>query len=209
MQAETVKTHQNISSRERILNAAVILFARQGFDRTGLRELACAAGVNLAMINYFFSSKKNLLMEILDIFFSEYLVIARRELAGDGDLQMRLEKFIRHSICFFAENRNYLLIALTDLHHDDPEIIEHKALWGKHMVEIMEHEVCCSSSVNMAPKFIAPLLTSMMASKFLFSPIIEKLTTRGAEIPDIDTYSRNIVDVFLRGIADNTEQKSL
>ena len=126
-------------------------------------------------MNYFFCSKKHLLMEILDTFFAEFLTIARIELTADGELEKRLEQFITRSIRFFARRKDYLLIALTDLHHDDAEIIEDKAMWGRQMIEIMEQSVCGSKGLNIAPKLITPLLTSMMASQFLFSPVIERI----------------------------------
>ncbi len=199
MQVENEKNQQDLSSRERILKTAVVLFARQGFDRTGLRELAGEAGVNLAMINYFFGSKKKLLTEILDIFFSEYLTIAHIELTGDGDLNIRLEKFIHRAICFFAERRDYLLVALTDLHHDDAEILEHKASWGRQMIVIMEEFVCGSTGLNISPRLITPLLTSMMASRFLLSPVMERIEIGDAKLPDIEIYAKVITDVFLQG----------
>lgn len=200
MEAKSEDSGKESQSKQRILVAAVALFARQGFDRTGMRELAREADVNLAMINYFFGSKKQLLTEILDTFFSGYLTIARIELTGDGELEKRLEQFIAGSICFFAEHKEYLLIALTDLHHDDAEIIEYKARWGRQMIEIMEQSICGSSEPNIAPKLMTPLLTSMMASRFLFSPIIERIEVGGTELPDLETYSKIITDIFFRGI---------
>jgi len=200
MSVITEKNQSDLSSRERILAAAVRLFARQGFDRTGLRELAREADINLAMINYCFGSKKKLLTEILDTFFSEYLEIARIELTGEGDLERRLEKFITRSIYFFAERKEYLLIAVTDLHHDDSEIIAYKGLWGQQMIEIMEQSVCGSAGLNISPKLITPLLTSMMASRFLFSPVMEKIEVGKAEPSSIETYTKVIIGVFLQGI---------
>jgi len=51
-----------------------------------MRQLASEANVNLAMINYCFGSKKQLLREILDLFFSRYLAIATTELHSSDDL---------------------------------------------------------------------------------------------------------------------------
>lgn len=47
-------------SRERLLLAALRLFAEQGFSNTSTRELAQAAGVNSAAINYYFGDKAGL-----------------------------------------------------------------------------------------------------------------------------------------------------
>ena len=47
-------------SRERLLLAAMRLFAEQGFAKTSTREIAQAAGANVAAIRYYFGDKANL-----------------------------------------------------------------------------------------------------------------------------------------------------
>ena len=48
-------------SKEKILAAADKLFVEKGYDATSVRELAQEAGVNIAMISYYFGSKEHLL----------------------------------------------------------------------------------------------------------------------------------------------------
>lgn len=47
-------------SRERLLKAAMRLFAAQGFATTSTREIALAAGANIAAISYYFGDKAGL-----------------------------------------------------------------------------------------------------------------------------------------------------
>lgn len=47
-------------SRERLLLAAMRLFAEQGFARTSTREIALAAATNIASISYYFGDKAGL-----------------------------------------------------------------------------------------------------------------------------------------------------
>lgn len=49
-----------VQSRERLLHAAMRLFAEQGFARTSTREIALAAGTNIASISYYFGDKAGL-----------------------------------------------------------------------------------------------------------------------------------------------------
>jgi AcrR family transcriptional regulator len=53
------------SPRGRILHAARALFAEHGFDGTSTRAISEAAGVNLAMIHYYFSTKEQLYERVL------------------------------------------------------------------------------------------------------------------------------------------------
>lgn len=58
-------TDQNPDTKEKIMEAARILFADNGFEGTSVRDIAKAADVNVASVNYHFSSKDNLFSEIL------------------------------------------------------------------------------------------------------------------------------------------------
>lgn len=51
-------------TRERILDAASVLFAERGYAETSLRTITTAAGVNLAAVNYHFGSKKALIQAV-------------------------------------------------------------------------------------------------------------------------------------------------
>ena len=54
------------STKKRILNCASELFSEKGFEGTSIREIAKAAGVNLAAINYHFENKDNLYWAIYE-----------------------------------------------------------------------------------------------------------------------------------------------
>jgi AcrR family transcriptional regulator len=53
-------------TKERILDAAEELFARQGFHATSLRAITGGAEVNLAAVNYHFGSKEALLEAVFE-----------------------------------------------------------------------------------------------------------------------------------------------
>jgi AcrR family transcriptional regulator len=53
--------------REHILNVAEELFAEKGFDGTSVRDIAQQAGVNLAMISYYFGSKEMLVESLIEL----------------------------------------------------------------------------------------------------------------------------------------------
>lgn len=66
-----------------ILDKAEVLFAQHGFDGTTVRDISQAAGVNLAMISYYFGSKEKL-MELL---FAERM----------GSIKIRIEAVVNNS----------------------------------------------------------------------------------------------------------------
>lgn len=52
--------------RQHIIDTAEILFADKGFEGTSVRDIAKQAGVNLAMISYYFGSKEKLLEHVIE-----------------------------------------------------------------------------------------------------------------------------------------------
>lgn len=50
--------------QDRLLDAAEQLFAENGFDGTSVRDIASAAGCNIAAVNYYFGSKDRLYTEV-------------------------------------------------------------------------------------------------------------------------------------------------
>jgi|SRR5450631_2012248 len=57
----------NLSVKQsQLLDTAEMLFSRKGFDGTSVRDIAESAGINTAMISYYFGSKEKLMEEIFE-----------------------------------------------------------------------------------------------------------------------------------------------
>lgn len=74
-------------ARAAIAAAAGTLFAERGYDRTSLRAIAAAAGVDPALVTHYFGSKQRLFVEVTQLPVEPELVVAQlldgpREEAG-------------------------------------------------------------------------------------------------------------------------------
>jgi len=74
-----------VDKREHILIVAEELFGQKGFDGTSVRDIAQSAGVNLAMISYYFGSKEKLLESLVE-FRTNYAYGILEELNKDQSL---------------------------------------------------------------------------------------------------------------------------
>ncbi|MFL5740518.1 MAG: TetR family transcriptional regulator [Flavisolibacter sp.] len=81
--------------QEHIIEAAEKLFADKGFAGTSVRDIAEAAGVNLAMISYYFGSKEKL-MEAMFSTRGQYLRIQLENILHNKDLSpmQKVEKLV-------------------------------------------------------------------------------------------------------------------
>lgn len=79
-----------MDKREHIILKAIELFSEGGFDNTSIREISKKAGVNVAMINYYFGSKEKLFEAMIE-YKSQYLKVRLQELRENTRLS-ELEK---------------------------------------------------------------------------------------------------------------------
>jgi AcrR family transcriptional regulator len=54
------------TTKDKLMDAAEKLFARRGFHGVSLRDITREAGVDLALVNYHFGTKKKLLAEVIE-----------------------------------------------------------------------------------------------------------------------------------------------
>jgi AcrR family transcriptional regulator len=117
----------SVSTKDRILGAAEVLFARRGFDGASLRQLTTAAGVNLAAVNYHFGSKEKLVEQVfrrrLDALNARRLeALAKIEGHADTTLEDVLAAYIRPALELSHDDNGALfmrVLARAFAEHDD------------------------------------------------------------------------------------------
>ena len=95
-------------TKEKIISSARILFADHGFEGTSIRDIARAADVNVASVNYHFSNKENLFLEILRAGYMECSV-AMRTMYGQG--RPPLDEVLVYLFSYF-QNKSHDLITI-------------------------------------------------------------------------------------------------
>lgn len=116
-----------MKSRERIINAAIPIFARKGRHGAHMEEIAANAHINKAMIYYIFHSKDELYFEVLkfvleqaEISYSSFFGIDKMENLNYSDI---LSRFIESQIRFFSEFRDYTKIMVDAMSSGGESVI--------------------------------------------------------------------------------------
>ncbi len=109
-----------MATKEKIIEAAILEFSKGGFAGARVENIATSAGVNKAMIFYYFGSKENLYKIIIKNIVGELFKVIIDSGGFNKDLkpEMFLEIFPEIYIRFFSRNRNYLKIIGVDLIQD-------------------------------------------------------------------------------------------
>lgn len=98
-----------------LLKAAAALFARRGYHKATIRDLARATGRSLSGLYYYFSGKDELLYQIQHHCYSTLHESTLRVLEPIEAPQDRLIAFISHHITFFRHNMDEMKV----LAHED------------------------------------------------------------------------------------------
>jgi AcrR family transcriptional regulator len=109
-------------TREGILEAAARIFSEKGFHATSMQDIADAVHLQKASLYHHFSSKQEILVDILDHALD--LINTRLELVLSQSLSPD-EKLRQAMVSYFqtiAENRNLSAVLLLELRSLDPEL---------------------------------------------------------------------------------------
>jgi TetR/AcrR family transcriptional regulator, fatty acid metabolism regulator protein len=92
--------------RERILDAAVRVFARKGFHATRISEVAKAAGVADGTIYLYFKSKDTLLVSLFEHRVQRLLTFLETELRGAGSAPEKLKRIVEVQLGLLERERD-------------------------------------------------------------------------------------------------------
>jgi len=117
----------SVETRARILKTAEKIFSEKGFDGARVDDIAKEAGVNKALIYYYFKSKNEILETILSNLFQEAKNLLVQSAGNTSDISSEggYRKLFDAYINFVTRNRKIIKIAIAESAKDDakPSIV--------------------------------------------------------------------------------------
>lgn len=124
---------KELSTEEKIKEAAQRVFMSKGFAGCSSREIAKEAGINVALLNYYFKSKGELYRQICCTTMSDFLESMVHVFALDLPLEQQIRIFIEREYDFLSKNPEICHFVFNDVSKgDDVEsIIDHAGVLSK------------------------------------------------------------------------------
>ena len=117
------KTVKESSTEEKIKEAARKLFTQKGFSATRTRDIAEEAGINLALLNYYFRSKQKLFDIIMMENFRQFIQgISFNFLEQNATLDQKITKVVSMYIDFLTQNPDLPLFILNELRNNPEQL---------------------------------------------------------------------------------------
>lgn len=192
-------------TRTKILQAALQLFARQGYDGTTTKDLAKVAGVAEGTLFRHFANKKALLIEIATTGWVDILTDLLTELSEMGSYKA-VSQVMRRRMLNMRKNSDLMRVCFIEAqyHPDLKESIQAEVI-GK-MTDVAEafFETAMEKGIyrKMDPKIVAKVFLGIFAiAGFSEQTILDPEASPQA----MQEMAEGISDIFLRGVLNNDQ----
>lgn len=159
------------SSEEKIKKAAKSVFLKKGFTGTTARDIAEAAGMNIALTNYYFRSKEKLFLEIFRDLFAMYCENTLEILKKPISLKEKLINLIEVDYQLMKNEPSLVLFIMNEIHRDPinilPELTQMKEALSLHFSAEIAEEVKLGRMRNIEVEHLMPMLLGSLQFVFI------------------------------------------
>jgi len=168
------------TTEERIKEAARKIFLEKGYGSARTREIAEAAGINSALLNYYFRSKEKL-FEIIMLESVKEMFSFIFELAQDKTttLSYKIEAIVNNYIDLFVDNPNLPLFVLNEIQADSEKFmkkttIPHDVLLASpFFTDLQKHLE--KQNINILPLHVFVNIIAMSIMPVIAKPLVRYL----------------------------------
>lgn len=122
---------KELSTEEKIREAAKNVFIAKGFDGCTSREIAKAAGMNVALVNYYFCSKKQLFKLVFETAMEDFMLSTVEVFKKDLSLESKMRIFIEREYEFLTLHPDIPRFIVSELSRGDKCEFDHAEILQK------------------------------------------------------------------------------
>jgi len=111
-------------SEELILNAAVKVFTRKGFAGARMEEIAKEAGINRALLHYYFRDKETMFNIIFETRFKEFFTGLFGVFQSEVPLQDKIKNIIDHEISVLSKHPDLARFVIMEIAQQPDRLIQ-------------------------------------------------------------------------------------
>jgi len=171
-----VSKELDLTTEERIKKAADKLFSEKGFEGTKTREIAQEAGINSALLNYYFRSKEKLfqsiMIEKIEKFFGFIFPLINNP---DIELYEKIELLINNYMVLLIENPNLPTFIINEIDHKSDLLSVFSKMFPE-MEKIAMYQQIKAKNPKANPIQIFLNMVSLMIFPFIMMRLLKTIT---------------------------------
>ncbi len=126
-------------SQDKLIHVAQTMFAKKGYYNCKVSDIAREAGMSTGNAYWYYSSKEEILKEILSQGFKKQEDLLNKGTTYTEPLKERLNRIVDEYIVFCKENSDFFTILLAVLSHDGEEFLN-KLGFDMKQISLTYHE---------------------------------------------------------------------
>jgi len=198
-------TNRNAEKYQRILDAAVAVFADKGFFNSRISDIADRANVADGTVYLYFKNKEEILMTAINTAFDAFMSHARTEVEKIPSPAQRLRRLAFLHLNALGSNRNLAVVFQMELRQSTRFLSEFS---HHHMVEYLRL-VRAAIHEGQASGVFRRDLPEKIAANCFFGALDEMVTSWVLSEHEyrLSNVADSVVDIFLNGMQSGGNQK--
>ena len=208
MNQRTGQEDKDLSTEEKIKEAARKLFTQKGFAAVRTRDIADEAGINLALLNYYFRSKQKLFDIIMLENFRKFLhIISDKVLDASLTTEQRIDKVVEVYIDVLLENPDLPLFILNEMRGDPNKIAREITNEAAPLSQLFSKEMKAGETVPMEPLHFVANLIGLTVYPFAARPVLQWITgVNDDKFGQLMQERKKLIPVWIKAILNSGQE---
>jgi len=198
--------HTDDNTEVRIKETARKLFQEKGFEAVRTREIAEAAGINSALLHYYFRTKEKLFHIIMVESIGEMFLFLRQIINDPNkSLSEKIDEIVNGYIDVIRANPNLALFVLNELNSNSTKIIRESGLMQDMLSNsLMFREISAhieEKSLNISPLHIMINTIALSVMPHIAQPLVTYLYNQ--EVDNSEEFlneRRRLIPLWIKGM---------
>lgn len=113
------------NTEDRIVEAAKTVFIQKGMDGARMQQIADEAGINKALLHYYFRTKAKLFEKIFSLVFKDIFAVLQMAVLKELSFEQFLEQFITEYIALLKRKPYIPQFVIHEINRNPERIVEH------------------------------------------------------------------------------------
>lgn len=168
------------STEEKIKTAARKIFHEKGYSGTRTRDIAEEAGINLALLNYYFRNKKRLFELVMSDSLEDFFSSIRGAFVDTStDLDQKIHIIINNYLDQLTANPNIPIFLLNELRSNPDALVKKSELRGvlnsSSFMQQLEERLKETKQTDINPFHLIVNILGLTVFPFMASPMIKEM----------------------------------
>lgn len=188
-----------MDTRERLLQSAKELFSKRGYHETTVDEIVNRAGLSKGAFYFYFTSKEQILKELVKIMSDNMIENLRRNVQMEGDVEVILKRCVSDFFQMFYQDREIAYIFFFELLRVSEDFkklhMERTQIVRDLLSQLVSRGIVKGEIKHKNVDVIVSLLMGFV--RFLY---LEKVFTDGLTLEEVTNLALEGIGIVMRGV---------